>query len=151
MTEGVNALPFWQAIPLESMNKAQWESLCDGCGRCCLHKLECEDSGEVFYTDVACRNLNCSEGGCLDYPRRQELVPECLVLKFDDVKNFHWLPSTCAYRLLSEGKPLFDWHPLISKDPESVAQAGVSVRGRVVEERCVDDDDLEEHIIHWVT
>lgn len=151
MTEEGGELAFWQVIPLESMNSEQWESLCDGCGRCCLHKLECEDTGDVFYTDVACRNLDCAQGGCVDYPHRQELVPECLVLKFDDVKNFHWLPSTCAYRLLSEGKPLFDWHPLISKDAESVVRAGISVRGRVVKEQSVDEDELEERIIHWVT
>lgn len=151
MTENIGEQPFWQTVPLELMNTEQWESLCDGCGRCCLHKLECEDSGDVFYTDVACRNLDCEKGGCVDYPRRQELVPECLVLKFDDVKNFHWLPSTCAYRLLSEGKPLFEWHPLISKDAESVVRAGISVRGRVLKEQSVDENELEERIIHWVT
>lgn len=151
MAVGAGERPFWQTTPLEAMNLDQWESLCDGCGRCCLHKLECEDTGDVFYTDVACRNLNCEQGGCLDYPNRQTLVPECLVLKFDDVKEFHWLPATCAYRLLSEGKPLFDWHPLISNSAESVFQAGISVRGRAVKESCVDEDDLEEHIIHWVT
>lgn len=141
---------FWRTTPLAELNREQWESLCDGCGKCCLHKLECEDSGEVYYTDVACRNLDCSGGGCLDYPHRKELVPECLVLTPADLESFHWLPATCAYRLIYEGGDLPSWHPLISGDSRSVIEAGHSVSGRVVAENSVDEEDLEDRIIHWV-
>lgn len=142
--------PFWSALTLNEMSPSQWESLCDGCGKCCLHKLECEDSGEVYYTDVACRNLDCEAGGCSDYPNRIESVPECLVLKPQDVERFHWLPASCAYRLIHEGKPLAAWHPLISGDHDSVLRAGMSVRGRAVSETTVAEEDFENHVIHWV-
>ena len=141
--------PFWQLIPLAAMNPQQWESLCDGCGKCCLHKLENEDDGEVYYTDVACRYLseNCR---CQHYQQRQQKVEMCLRLRAEDLVNVqHWLPSTCAYRLLAEGEPLPAWHPLVSGDPESVHRAGMSVRGRVVNETVVNLDDLEDHIVYW--
>lgn len=139
---------FWESIPLAEMTASQWESLCDGCGKCCLHKLEDEDSGEVFVCNVACRLLDLDNGQCGDYENRKEIVPDCTVLTPDRIAEFHWLPETCAYRLLSEGKPLFEWHPLISNDSASVHAAGVSVCGRVVGEEGA--DDLQQHITDWV-
>ncbi|MYM62780.1 YcgN family cysteine cluster protein [Pseudomaricurvus sp. HS19] len=141
---------FWEYKTLDQLDQQEWESLCDGCGKCCLHKLEDEDTGEVWYTCVACRYLDINKGGCRSYANRLELVPECVHLQPKDVAQFHWLPQTCAYRLVAEGRPLYDWHPLISGDSESVVRAGVSVRGRVIDERRVDVDDLEEYIVHWV-
>ncbi len=141
---------FWEHKTLEQLNSDEWESLCDGCGKCCLHKLEDEDTGEVYYTCVACRYLDVNKGGCRSYANRLSLVPECVHLQPKDVAQFHWLPQTCAYRLVAEGRPLYDWHPLISGDRDSVVRAGESVRGRVIEERRVDVDDLEDYIVHWV-
>jgi uncharacterized cysteine cluster protein YcgN (CxxCxxCC family) len=140
---------FWERKTLSEMNKEEWESLCDGCAKCCLHKLEDEDSGEVYYTKVVCRYMddNCR---CTEYQRRNELVPNCVWLRPEDVEVFHWLPSTCAYRLLAEGKPLHDWHPLISGSSDSVHKAGISVQGRTLNEEYVHPDGMEEHIIHWV-
>ncbi len=141
---------FWQQKSLEEMSKSEWESLCDGCGKCCLLKLEDEKSGEICYTKVVCRYLDMDKCGCNEYKDRHELVPECVWLKLEMIEQFHWLPMTCAYRLLSEGKPLPTWHPLVSGDANSVHEAGVSVRGRVLSEIYVHPDGLEEHIIHWV-
>lgn len=141
---------FWQRKRLHEMNQAEWESLCDGCGKCCLHKLEDEDTGEVYYTDVACQLLDSQTCRCTDYPHRQQEVPDCLVLKPADVAEFHWLPNTCAYRLLAEGRPLPGWHPLLSGDPASVHHADISVAHKVCRESDVDPDDLEEHIIYWM-
>ena len=132
------------------MTPGEWESLCDGCGKCCLHKLEDEDTGEVFYTDIACRYLDAHSGRCSDYGRRLQNVPACLDLTADNIARFHWLPTSCSYRLLSEGKPLPSWHPLITGSRLSVHQAGMSVRGRVVAELQVDEDDYEDHIVQWV-
>lgn len=139
---------FWEQTPLAEMDAAQWESLCDGCGKCCLHKLEDEDSGEVYVCDVACRLLDIERCRCSDYAARQRLVPACTVLTPERIAEFHWLPETCAYRLLAQGRPLFDWHPLISHDPQSVHAAGISVRGRVVSETEV--EDLQQHLTDWV-
>ena len=132
------------------MNAQEWESLCDGCGRCCLHKLECEDTGKIYYTDVACKLLDCEVGGCKNYEKRIEYVPECLLITPADAESFSWLPSTCAYRLLSQRKPLFAWHPLLSGRADSVIEAGVSVVRRVVAESEVAEDDYQTHIITWV-
>lgn len=139
---------FWQTTRLIDMDAAQWESLCDGCGKCCLHKLEDEDSGEVFVCNVACRLLDVETCQCRDYANRKQLVPDCTVLTLQRIEEFHWLPETCAYRLLAEGKPLFEWHPLISGDPATVHSAGISVRGRVQSED--DAGDLQQHITDWV-
>ncbi|MBU2885943.1 YcgN family cysteine cluster protein [Gilvimarinus agarilyticus] len=141
---------FWQSKSLAEMSHSQWEQLCDGCGKCCLHKLEDEDTGEVFYTDVACQLFDAEQCQCSDYPHRQERVPECMVLTLDDLKTVQWLPTTCAYRLLAGGQPLPDWHPLVSGDPDSTLKAGMSVAGHVQTAQQVADEDLEEHIIHWV-
>lgn len=141
--------PFWQTTPLAEMSKAQWESLCDGCAKCCLHKLEDEDDGEVYYTKVVCRYMDDS-CRCTEYARRNELVPNCVWLRPEDVEEFHWLPVTCAYRLVYEGKPLPEWHPLVSGDANTVHEAGVSIKGRALSEEYVHPDGYEEHIIHWV-
>lgn len=139
---------FWETIPLAEMDAAQWESLCDGCGKCCLHKLEDEDSGEVFVCNVACRLLDIDSCRCSDYANRKQLVPDCTVLTLERIAEFQWLPETCAYRLLAEGRGLFEWHPLMSGDATSVHRAGISVRGRVISE--ADVDDLQQHITDWV-
>ncbi len=141
---------FWERKTLAEMTPQEWEALCDGCGKCCLHKLEDEDSGEILYTDVACRYLDADTACCRDYPNRQHNVPDCTVLRPEDVAQFHWLPTTCAYRLLAEGIALPDWHPLISGDPASVRRAGVSAAGRFVSETEVPEADWEERAILWV-
>jgi hypothetical protein len=141
---------FWETTALSDMSEEQWESLCDGCARCCLHKLEDAESGEVFYTAVRCGYLEESSCRCSDYPRRSQLMPNCLDLRREDIEALHWLPATCAYRLLFEGKPLYHWHPLISGSTASVHEAGISIRGRAVSDEFVHPDGYDEHIIHWV-
>jgi uncharacterized protein len=144
-----DALPFWKK-PLESLTRAEWEQLCDGCGRCCLVKLEDEDTGRIHYTDVACRLLDAGTCRCRDYKRRRESVPDCVKLTPVTVRAIPWLPPTCAYRLRAEGRDLAWWHPLISGDPETVHRAGVSVRGRIgAAEEEVSEDDLPKHIAAW--
>ncbi len=129
------------------MSGAEWESLCDGCGRCCLNKLEDEETGQIHYTDVACRLLDLESCRCTSYEDRQRFVPDCRRLTPQNVGAIPWLPQTCAYRLLSEGRDLEWWHPLISGDPNTVIEAGISVKGRIVSER--DTDDLEAHVVEW--
>lgn len=137
--------PFWQRKTLVELDREEWESLCDGCGRCCLHKLEDPATGAVRFTAVACRLLDLERVHCSDYAQRHARVPHCLRLVPDDVALFAGLPNSCAYRRLHEGRPLADWHPLVSGDPESVHRAGISVRGRVVAEDDVDLDELERY------
>jgi uncharacterized cysteine cluster protein YcgN (CxxCxxCC family) len=139
---------FWHSLPLDDLNKTEWELLCDGCGKCCLNKLEDEDTGQVALTRVACRLLDGTSCRCSQYPIRHQFVPECIVLSPETlVKNMYWLPRTCAYRLRAEGRPLYDWHPLNSGDPESVHRAGMSVRGITIPEFEVDEDEWEDLII----
>ena len=138
---------FWEDKSLAEMNQQEWESLCDNCGKCCLHKLEDDETGEVYYCNVVCHLFNMATCTCGDYPNRATLVPECAVLTVENIPQFGWMPKTCAYRLLSEGKPLPSWHPLISGDPESVYRAGHSVRDRVTIETA--DTDLHSHITDW--
>ena len=129
------------------MNEQEWEALCDGCARCCLHKLEDEATGELFYTNVACRLLNLYTCRCEDYAHRHQKVADCCKLSVQEIEAFRWLPSTCAYRRISRGEELPHWHPLQSCDPESVHRAGISVRHRAVSSNYA--DELESHVITW--
>ncbi|MQX37016.1 YcgN family cysteine cluster protein [Roseospira navarrensis] len=139
--------PFWERKTLRQMTEAEWESLCDGCGKCCLNKLQDEDTGALAFTNAACKLLDRQSCRCSDYANRWDFVPDCVKLGPSSVGRLAWLPSTCAYRLLDEGQPLPSWHPLLTGDPESVHRAGISVRGRVVCETSV--DDLEDHVVDW--
>ena len=139
---------FWEAKSLEEMTNEEWELLCDGCGRCCLNKLEDPATGEVLHTNIACRLLDPETCKCSSYIDRKKFVPDCRQLSPKNLAQFHWLPSSCAYKLLAEGNKLFWWHPLISKNPETVHEAGISVRGRIVSER--DTQDFENHFIDWL-
>ena len=139
---------FWRRVPLAEMTRNEWEALCDGCGKCCLNKLEDEDTGQVDLTRVACRLLDGSSCRCSRYETRHDFVPECIVLTPDTIdEHLYWLPQTCAYRLLHLGAPLPDWHPLITGDPQSVHRASVSVQGLTIPETEVDDDDWDDHVI----
>jgi uncharacterized cysteine cluster protein YcgN (CxxCxxCC family) len=150
------AMPFWKTLSLNEMNTEQWESLCDGCGLCCLQKLEDEADGEIYYTDVACRLLDVSTGEnsccCQQYNERSQHVEHCMVLTPENLQeSIRWLPDTCAYKRLSQQQSLPDWHPLVSGDRNSVHTAGISARGRCTSESTVDMDALEEHIVYWVS
>ena len=139
---------YWERVPLRNMTPREWEALCDGCGKCCLNKLEDEETGQVAFTRVACRLLDGESCRCGNYTIRKTLVPECVVLTPDTLpKIAYWLPRTCAYKLLHDGHPLYDWHPLISGTADTVHAAGISVRGWTVPEFEVDEDDWEDHII----
>ncbi len=141
--------PFWQSKSLAEMTAEEWESLCDGCARCCLVKLQDLADGTTDYTDVACRLLDAGTCRCTDYANRKALVSDCVVLTADTIADLGWMPSTCAYRLVAEGRDLYWWHPLVSGDPETVHIAGISVRHRVLSETEVDDGDLEDRIVEW--
>ncbi|MGH7121995.1 MAG: YcgN family cysteine cluster protein [Acetobacteraceae bacterium] len=141
-----DALPFWKQKTLAEMSDQEWESLCDGCGRCCLHKLR-DDRGTLSFTSVACRLLDTGTARCTDYTHRRRRVPDCVRLTAKALKEIDWLPPSCAYRRLAEGHDLPPWHPLITGDPESVRQAGASVAGRVVSE--TEAGELEDHVVAW--
>jgi uncharacterized cysteine cluster protein YcgN (CxxCxxCC family) len=141
-----------QKINLSKLSEAEWENLCDGCGRCCLHKVEDENS-KVYFTNVACKYLIEETCSCSDYTNRKELVKNCLSIEkswLKDTHKFNWLPSTCAYKLAFEGSDLPVWHPLISGDKNSVHYAGISIRGRYFSDENIDEDDFEDYIIDWV-
>jgi len=136
---------FWEDVPLAQLDRAQWEALCDGCGKCCVHKLEDEDTGEIHATNVACRLLDRRQGRCSDYKHRHAYVAECVRLNAGNVADIEWLPSTCAYRLRANNQPLPDWHYLVSGDPESVHAAGQSTRGWTISED--DAGEFEYHLV----
>ncbi|MEO9651071.1 MAG: YcgN family cysteine cluster protein [Roseobacter sp.] len=139
---------FWERKPLSKMSDKEWEALCDGCGKCCLNKLEDEETQEVALTRVACRLLDDDTCQCAHYQNRHQFVPDCIVLRPDNLETHaYWMPETCAYRLLWQGNPLPDWHPLISRDAESVHDAGVSVRGITVSEFDIPEEEWEEYLI----
>ncbi len=137
---------FWE-LPLEALTRSEWEALCDGCGRCCLQKIEDADTGAIEDTNVACRLLDTSTAQCSDYRNRKAFVPDCLRLTLKIVKEVAWLPRSCAYRLRAEDRPLEPWHYLLCGDREEVKRAGISVAGRVVSE--VDAGPLEHHVVEW--
>lgn len=138
---------FWERYPLDALNDAEWEALCDGCGRCCLVKIEDEESGDLALLDVACKLLDIDSCRCSDYANRFTEVAECTKLTRENLYEFDWLPSTCAYRRLGEGRRLAGWHPLVAGSDRRMHRKGISVRAIAVSERDVDEDDLESHII----
>lgn len=139
--------PFWKRKTLEQMTPKEWESLCDGCGKCCVNKLEYEDTGEVVQTNVCCQLLDTQSCRCKDYRNRKKIVPDCIRLTPRRVRAMDWLPSTCAYRLVAARRNLYWWHPLVSGDPETVHQAGISARGRVISE--LEAGELDDHVVEW--
>jgi uncharacterized cysteine cluster protein YcgN (CxxCxxCC family) len=142
---------FWKTTKLADMMPEQWELLCDGCGKCCLHKIEdADEEGAIYYTNVACKLLDLKTAKCTDYSNRKTLVAGCTVLDVNNINSFYWLPSTCAYRRLAEGKSLPKWHPLRSGDTQSTIKQGRSVVGLCVSERDVKEEDYEEHLINWI-
>ncbi|MEM8799220.1 MAG: YcgN family cysteine cluster protein [Pseudomonadota bacterium] len=140
-------MAFWRDKALTDLTTDEWEALCDGCGKCCLHKLEDVDTGDVVYTNVACRMLDHDRVSCKKYAERKRFVPDCVVLTPADIDQLPWMPPSCAYRLLSEGKPLPPWHHLLSGSRETIHQVGQSVRGRIIDERLA--GDLEDHVCEW--
>jgi uncharacterized cysteine cluster protein YcgN (CxxCxxCC family) len=141
---------WWNSLALADLTTEQWEALCDGCARCCLLKLQDARDGEIYYTSVRCRYLVEESCRCSDYHNRSRLVPNCMRLSPEAMAELEWLPSTCAYRLRAEGKPLPHWHPLVSGDPGSVHRNGLSVRGRTISEEHVHPDCYEEYIVTWI-
>jgi len=140
----VTKIPFWEA-PLDSLDRAQWEALCDGCGKCCLNKVEDEDTGRIYPTNVACKLLDLQSCQCSDYRGRRAIVPECIRLTPNKIEDYVWLPSTCAYVLRATDKPLPEWHYLVSGDRQTIHDAGMSVQNRAISE--VHAGPLENHIV----
>ncbi|MCF1505636.1 YcgN family cysteine cluster protein [Afifella sp. H1R] len=141
--------PFWRQKALEELTDKEWEALCDGCGRCCLNKLQDYDTGEISWTNVACRLYDEDACRCRDYENRIETVPDCLPLSPEAVREISWLPPSCAYRLVAEGRDLYWWHHLVSGSRETVHEAGISTRGRTVSERDVPIEDWEDFLVEW--
>jgi uncharacterized protein len=141
------SLPFWKSKTLAEFTPEEWESLCDGCARCCIIKFEDEDTGELYHTNVVCEYLDIYRCRCTNYSDRSIRVPTCVALNPANIPELYWMPETCAYRLLAEGKDLPAWHPLISGNPKSVHQAGASVRGKVVSARDVPEEDLPDYVV----
>lgn len=145
----IRKVMFWKTKTLAEMSPEEWEQLCDGCGRCCLVKLEDVDTGELHYTDVVCSLLDLGICRCTDYENRSERVPDCVRLTPQSISDLDWMPPTCAYRLINENKDLQWWHPLVSGTTASVREAGISVLGRVISEDYVADDELEDRCVTW--
>ena len=141
---------FWETKSLHEMSHEEWESLCDGCAQCCLVKLEDEETGEVFATGVACELLDIGQCRCTDYTHRKSRVPSCLVLSVDQPEIFRWLPETCAYRCLAEGRSLPQWHPLIQGNRDAMHEQGVSVRDYAISESYIHPEQLVEHRLHKI-
>jgi uncharacterized protein len=141
--------PFWEVKSLNEMTPAEWEALCDGCGRCCLHKLEDIDSAEIYYTRVICRFFDLEQGRCTVYTERTHLVPTCLKLDAALITQLKWIPRTCAYRRLAESQGLADWHPLVCGNQRKMQHAGISVNRKVVSEADIDMDRLEDFVVEW--
>ncbi len=141
---------FWKNYPLDQLTNPEWEALCDGCGLCCLVKLQDEDDGMVVYTKVACKLLNTKTAQCGDYPNRLKFVPDCLQLTPELVPTLHWLPSSCAYKRLALHQKLPRWHPLLTGTPKTVREARKSVAGRCISEMEIDPEDIEEYVVRWV-
>ncbi|RYZ52826.1 MAG: YcgN family cysteine cluster protein [Proteobacteria bacterium] len=146
--KNTESLPFWKEKTLAQMSSNEWESLCDGCGKCCLHKIEDEDTGEIAFTNVACRLLDAKTCRCSNYTKRIHFVKDCQVLNPKKVHRLQWLPSTCAYRLLADGRDLPKWHPLVSGSRDSVHKAGISVKNKIISEDHV--KDLEDFVVDWI-
>lgn len=140
---------FWLK-PLSQLNNEEWERLCDGCGRCCLKKFIDDETDEILHTRIVCKHHDQGTGGCGCYQTRTELVPDCLDVRAMDIAAATWMPSTCAYRLRHEGKPLFAWHPLISGSRDAMIEAGIALAGRAISEEFVHPDGYDEHIVRWV-
>jgi len=147
MTETGKNQPFWRHKSLAQMSHKEWESLCDGCGKCCLHKLQDEETDALLFTTISCQYLDSESCRCQVYPDRERYVPECLTLGPDHLDELQWLPSTCSYRLLYEGKSLPDWHPLLTGDKRALHQRHNSVRGKVISETAVHQDDWVQFVI----
>lgn len=141
---------YWKFVPLNEMNKTQWEDLCDGCGKCCLIKLENEDTGETEFTNIACKLLDAKTCRCKNYTKRQSFVPDCIRLTPKKVAKLSWLPASCAYRLVYEGKDLPSWHHLKSGSKQSIHKAEASVKNKIISELNVNEDDWEDYIVEWV-
>jgi len=139
---------YWETVPLSAMTPEQWEALCDGCGKCCLEKLEDEDTGRIYYTNVACKLLDRDSCRCADYTNRAAIVSDCITLTMAALENPRWLPSTCAYRLLAQKRPLPSWHPLITGDRGSVQEAGQSIYSRAIS--AENAGPLILHLVDWV-
>ncbi|MBU1294743.1 MAG: YcgN family cysteine cluster protein [Gammaproteobacteria bacterium] len=142
--------PFWKTTPLEKMSPVEWESICDGCGKCCLQKLQDDETEEVFYTNLSCHQLNIGSCQCKVYETRQDKVSTCITLTPDQVDEFHWLPDTCSYRVLYETKDLPNWHPLVVGSDKEMLRQGLTVRHYAVNENTVDEEEWETHVIKWV-
>jgi len=142
--------PWWEAVSLADMSDSQWESLCDGCAKCCLVKLEDYDSAEIYHTNLTCRLLDTESCRCSDYAGRHKVVDDCIKLDRNNINTLSWLPKSCSYRLIADGQPLPDWHHLRTGDAEIIHSYGASLRGKVVSELEVHEEDIEDHIIKWI-
>lgn len=138
---------FWEKIPLKELSTEQWESICDGCCQCCAHKLQDDETEEICKTNVVCQYLDTQKGQCRVYQHRHEYVPDCIKVTPDNAAALSWMPETCGYRLIAEGKPLPYWHPLESGDSQSVHKSGASIVGKVISEADINEDDFENYIV----